>query len=461
VIALTLETVATFAGGRAEGSSETVVTGVAVDTRRLARGDLFVALRGERADGHAYLEDAVARGAGALMVREGADVPGGAATVRVADPQAAMTALASRVRDRLAARVVAITGSSGKTITKELTAAVAASAFRTVASEASFNNEIGVPLTILAADEATEVLVAEVGSRGVGHISSLTPMLRPDVGVVLNVGLAHVGMFGSVENTAKAKGELVEALSADGIAVLNADDPAVDAMAARTTARVVRFGTSAAADVRAVDVTMEPDARAAFTLVAPDGEARAAMQISGEHLVSDALAAAAAGHALGVGVGAIASALRTVRASAWRMEVVDAPGGWRVLNDAYNANPSSVLAALKTLVALGRGRRTWAVLGYMAELGEHEVPEHDRVGRLVVRLGVGKVVAVGPQTRPLIEAARLEGMTPEEATMVDGPDDAIALLRRSLEPGDIVLVKASRAAGLERVAIALSEEGAA
>jgi UDP-N-acetylmuramoyl-tripeptide--D-alanyl-D-alanine ligase len=453
VIALTLETVATFAGGRAEGSSETVVTGVAVDTRRLARGDLFVALRGERADGHAYLEDAVARGAGALMVREGADVPGGAATVRVADPQAAMTALASRVRDRLAARVVAITGSSGKTITKELTAAVAASAFRTVASEASFNNEIGVPLTILAADEATEVLVAEVGSRGVGHISSLTPMLRPDVGVVLNVGLAHVGMFGSVENTAKAKGELVEALSAD--------DPAVDAMAARTTARVVRFGTSAAADVRAVDVTMEPDARAAFTLVAPDGEARAAMQISGEHLVSDALAAAAAGHALGVGVGAIASALRTVRASAWRMEVVDAPGGWRVLNDAYNANPSSVLAALKTLVALGRGRRTWAVLGYMAELGEHEVPEHDRVGRLVVRLGVGKVVAVGPQTRPLIEAARLEGMTPEEATMVDGPDDAIALLRRSLEPGDIVLVKASRAAGLERVAIALSEEGAA
>lgn len=459
---MTAGTIAELAGGRlAAGDPGVSVTGVGVDTRRLAHGDLFVALPGETADGHAFLRDAVARGAAALLVREGSDVPSDAAVIEVADTGAALLRLAGEVRAGLRARVVAITGSSGKTITKEFAAAVARASYRTVASAASFNNEIGVPLTILAADEETEVLVAEVGSRGIGHIASLMHVVGPDIGVVLNVGLAHVGMFGSTEAIATAKGELVETLPAAGTAVLNADDAAVDGMASRTKASVLRFGLAETADVRAEAIVMGGEACASFVLIAPDGKADVRLRVPGEHIVSDALAAAAAGVALGIDVAAIAGALSAARGPAWRMEVVHAPGGWVVVNDAYNANPNSTAAALKTLVGLGRGRRTWAVLGYMAELGGSATEEHDRIGRLAVRLGVSRLVAVGEETRPMFEAARLEGMTPEEATLVANGDEALWLLRGSVEPGDVVLVKASRAVGLQSVAIALAEgEGA-
>lgn len=459
---MTAGTIAELVGGHiVAGEPEALVTGVGVDTRTLNVGDLFVALPGESADGHAFLGDAVARGAAAVLVREGSEVLVGTTVLAVEDPAAGLLRLATGVRRTLAARVVAITGSSGKTITKELTAAVARARFETVASAASFNNEIGVPLTILAADEGTEVLVAEVGARGIGHIASLMPIVRPDVGVVLNVGVAHVGLFGSTEAIAQAKGELVEALPAGGTAILNADDAVVDTMASRTKATVLRFGVAGDADVRADGVELGPDASAAFTLIAPDGEADVRLRIPGEHIVSDALAAAAVGVALGIDVAAIAGALSSARGPAWRMEVAQAPGGWVVVNDAYNANPQSTAAALKTLVRMGRGRRTWAVLGYMAELGDTESAEHDRIGRLAVRLGVSRLIAVGEETRPLYEAARLEGMTPEEAAIVASGDEALVQLRASLEPGDVVLVKASRAVGLHAVAIALAEGGPA
>jgi UDP-N-acetylmuramoyl-tripeptide--D-alanyl-D-alanine ligase len=454
--------VAELAGGRldaGDGGTGAAVTGVAIDSRRLTPGDLFVALRGAGGDGHAFLADAAARGASALLVREDAEVhAAGPAVIRVDDPQGALARLAGAVRRRLRARVVAITGSTGKTITKEMTASVARARFRTVASPESFNNELGVPLTILAATDDTEVLVAEVGSRGVGHIAALMPLLRPDVSVVVNVGVAHIGMFGSVEAIAQAKGELVEGLDPSGVAVLNADDQAVDAMAGRTAARVIRFGTSSGAGVRAEDLSIGEDACASFTLVMPDGRAPVRLRIPGEHLVPDALAAAAVGSALGIDVASVASALSEARTAAWRMEVVEAPAGWRVINDSYNANPVSTAAALKALVTMARGRRTWAVLGAMAELGEHSTREHDRIGRLAVRLGVGRLVAIGAETRPLYEAARQEGMTQEEAALVAGVDEALALLHREIAPGDVVLVKASRAAGLERVALALAEE---
>jgi len=462
VLPLTAGTVASLAGGVIDvGDVGALVTGVVFDTRRLAAGDLFVALHGEHADGHSFLADAVGRGAAALLVRNDADAPGGVAVVRVADPMEALARLAGEVRGRLDARVIAVTGSSGKTMTKEMIAAVSRSRFRTVASEASFNNEIGVPLTILSADAGTEVLVAEVGSRGVGHIAALMPMLRPDVGVVLNVGVAHIGMFGSEDAIAVAKGELVEGLGSEGVAILNADDPAVDAMSKRTPAKVLRFGSSEAADVRAEGVSLGTDACASFTLCASDGRAQVKLRIPGEHLVSDALAAAAAGTVLGIEVVTVAGALSEARGAPWRMELTEAPGGWRVINDAYNANPASTVAALKALVSMARGARTWAVLGAMAELGERSNSEHDRIGRLVVRLGVTRLVAVGEETRPLFEAARLEGMTPDEATLVGGVDNAVALLRAGLAPGDVVLVKASRAAGLERVALAIAQGGAA
>ena len=461
MLPLTARAIAELAGGRLAGGNPDVrVTGVTIDTRRLGRGELFVALRGEHADGHSFLDDAVRAGAAAVLVRGDAPVPDGVAVVRVDEPALGLSRLAAGVRERLSARVVAITGSSGKTITKDLTAAVAQARFRTVTSEESFNNEIGVPLTVLRASEETEVLVAEVGSRGVGHIAALMPMLKPHVGVVVNVGVAHIGMFGSADAIATAKGEIVENLPPDGVAVLNADDPAVDAMAERTRARVLRFGTSAAADVRADRVTLDDLALPGFTLVTSSGEADVRLRIAGEHLVSDALAAATVGVALGIRVEEIAAALSEAPGPRWRMQVTDTRGGVRIVNDAYNANPASAAAALKALVAMARGRRTWAVLGAMAELGEHSIAEHDRIGRLVVRLGVRRLVAVGNETRPLYEAARREGMTTEEATLVDGADGALELLRSELEPADVVLVKASRAAGLERVAITLEEDPA-
>jgi len=458
VLPMTAQMIAELAGGRLSGDADAAVTGVAIDTRRLSPGDLFVALPGENTDGHSFLDDAAGRGATAVLVRGDVATPHGVAAIAVDDPISALGRIAGAIRGRLGARVVAITGSSGKTMTKDLTAAVVRRRFRTIASEASFNNEIGVPLTVLAADARTEVLVVEVGSRGVGHIASLMPVLRPDVSVVLNVGTAHIGLFGSAEAIAVAKGELVEALDPAGVAVLNADDQAVDAMATRTTARVLRFGVSATADVRATTIALGEDACATFTLEVPDGSADVRLTIPGEHLVSDALAAAGAAVALGVDVGTIAAGLSEARASAWRMETTDAPGGWRVINDAYNANPGSVAAALKALVVMARGRRTWAVLGAMAELGEHAAAEHDRVGRLAVRLGVRRLVAVGEETRPLYEAARMEGMTPEEATIVADPEEALRIARAELEPGDVVLVKASRAVGLERLALALAGE---
>ena len=451
-------TIAELLGGSLVGDGEARVTGVSFDTRRLAPGDLFVALPGERTDGHAFVADAVRGGASAVLVRKGTELPENATSILIDDPLTALGRLGVAARAELSATVIAITGSSGKTITKDLIAAVARTRFRTVASEASFNNEIGVPLTVLAADADTEVLVLEVGARGIGHIASLMPMLRPDVSVVLNVGVAHIGMFGSTEAIAIAKSELVEGLDPKGVAVLNADDAAVDAMASRTSANVIRFGFSEESDVRASDVTMDADARATFTLAAPDGRAQVSLEIPGEHIVQDALAAAAVGVALGVDATTIASGLSSTPAPTWRMQTIPAPGGWRVLNDAYNSNPASLAAALKALVAMARGGRTWAVLGGMAELGDHATAEHDRMGRLAVRLGIGRLVAVGEDTRALFEAARREGMTQEEAVLVPDADEAVRVVRDGVRPGDVVLVKASRAAGLERAALALAGE---
>ena len=458
MIALTVKEIAEICDGRIDGADpDATITSVVTDSRAAAPGALFFALAGDKLDGQAFADGAIAAGAVAAVVREEAgDVRG---AIRVGDPLSAMGALAGFVRGRLNATTIAITGSSGKTGTKDLTAAACASERRTVAAAASYNNEIGVPLTIFGADVETEILVIEVGSRGIGHIASLAPMIRPDVAVVTNIGPAHIGMFGSLDNTAIAKGELVECLSPDGTAVLNADDVRVDGLSARTRASVVRFGRAASADVRAQDVTLDHDARASFTLVAGDERIAVTLPMAGEHMVSNALAAAAAARAAGVSLKGAADGLARAQGSAWRMELHDV-GGRRILNDAYNANPDSVAAALKALVAMSRGRPSWAVLGPMAELGEETTTAHDRVGRLAVRLGVTHLVTVGEDARAVHEAARLEGMFGGEAVFVATIDDAIAVLRARMEPDAVVLVKASRAAGLERLARALEEADA-
>lgn len=440
-----------------------VVRDAVVDSRQVTPGCLFVAIRGERVDGHDFAEQAV--GAGATVVlsdRELVSSDGGALPcIVVDDPVLALGRLAAWVRrHHLDATVIGITGSSGKTSSKDLVAAVLATVGPTVSPVGSFNTEVGLPLTVLSADRSTRFLVLEMGMRGEGHISYLVDLADPDVGTVLNVGSAHLELLGSREAIARAKGEMVRGLRADAVAVLNEDDPFVRAMRDTTPARVLTFGESGGADVRAVDVRMDDRARASFTLVDERTGDRASVTLglSGEHYVSNALAAAAMCRAVDVPVDVIAAGLSAARLpSRWRMEVVDAPGGFTVVNDAYNANPESMRAALKALAAMANGRRTWAVLGEMRELGDASLEEHDAIGRLAVRLDVSRLVCVGDGTRVMHLAASNEGSWGEESVHVPDVDAAIALLREQVRPGDIVLVKASRSIGLERVAQALLE----
>jgi UDP-N-acetylmuramoyl-tripeptide--D-alanyl-D-alanine ligase len=450
VIPLSLRELAEVVGGREVGDGGRVRR-VVIDSRQVRPGDLFVALPGERVDGHRFAAQAVAAGAAGVLVARDVGVPG----VVVADPAAALGTLACWTCARLPARVVGITGSTGKTSTKDLVAQVVEKAGRTVAPVGSYNNEIGLPLTVLSADEQTEFLVLEMSARGTGHIAWLCGVAPPEVGVVLNVGVAHLGEFGSREAIATAKGELVEALPEHGLAVLNADDPLVMAMTARTAARVVTFN----GDYRAEDVTLDPLSRASFRLVTPEGSADVRLGLVGEHHVSNALATAAVAAWAGLPVEDTAAALSAATPrSRWRMEVRETPDGITVINDAYNANPDSMRAALKALVAAGQGRRTWAVLGEMAELGEAAWEAHDSVGRLCVRLDVSRLVVVGDAAKGIHAGAVLEGSWGEEAAFVADADEAVALLRAELRPGDVVLVKASRAAALERVALALTPD---
>ena len=455
MIPVTLKEIAEVTGGRlVEADPDAVVHGVQVDSRKVAAGELFVALPGSRTDGSLFAAAAAEAGAAATLAQEGTVFAG--PRVEVPDPLAALAALGTAVRDRSAAAVVAVTGSNGKTTTKDLLAATLGTRLRTVANQASFNNEVGLPLTLTRIEPDTEAVVVEMGARGPGHIAALASLARPGVGVVLNVGESHLGMFGSREAIAEAKGELVEALPAEGTAVLNADDPQVVAMAERTVARVVAFGRGPSADVRAERVELDADGRARFLLHTPAGTAPATLPAPGEHLVGCALAAAAAAHVLGVGPADVAAGLAAARLSPGRMQVRRRPDGLTVVNDAYNANPSSMAAALKTLAALGRdGGRTVAVLGEMAELGPTATVEHDRIGRLATRLGIDRLIGVGESGRVMVNAARMEGMWPEEAEAVADPDAALARLTPVLGPADVVLVKASRVVALDRVADAL------
>jgi UDP-N-acetylmuramoyl-tripeptide--D-alanyl-D-alanine ligase len=483
MIEMTLAEIARVTGGRLHrATGEERVRAVEFDSRAVGDGGLFLALPGERTDGHDFAAAAVAAGGTGVLAAREVDAP--AVIVPAAPPSAGgtyldefdpdgsgaavLTALGRLARhnvDALATgparlRIVGITGSSGKTSTKDLVATVLAPLGETVAPPGSFNNELGHPWTALRATMDTRHLVLELSARGPGHIARLCAVAPPSIGLVLNVGRAHLGEFGSPEGVAQAKGELVEALAADGVAILNADDPAVSAMASRTAARVVRFGVAAPVcaersahtdappgpDVSARDVVLDAG-RARFRLVTPVGEADVALQLVGEHHVSNALAAAAVALELGGTPEGIAAALSAATpASRWRMEVDDRADGVTVVNDAYNANPESMRAALRALLAIAGGaRRTWAVLGPMAELGPGSAAAHAETAATARELGVDRIVAVGTDAY---------GADPRTTGPVDR-DAALALLRAELAPGDVVLVKASRSAGLDRLASAL------
>ncbi|MGY0235830.1 UDP-N-acetylmuramoyl-tripeptide--D-alanyl-D-alanine ligase [Longispora urticae] len=426
---------------------------VVMDSRQVAPGGLFCAFDGEHADGHAFAGAAVAAGAVAVLASRPVGVP----AVVVEDVQTALGRLAAGVLRELPAVVVAVTGSAGKTSTKDLLGQVLADVGPTIAPVGSFNNELGLPLTVLRADGSTRFLVLEMGARGKGHIAYLTTIAPPTVAVVTNVGHAHAGEFGGgPEKIAEAKAELVEALGTDGFAVLNADDPLVAAMASRTCGQVVTYGRSATARVRAVEVVLDELARPSFTLVAPDGQAPVRLDLHGVHQVANALAAAGAAHALGVPVGRIAASLsRARRLSGGRMEVSTRTDGVTVVNDAYNANPESVRAALDALALLAGSRRQVVVLGAMRELGEESPAAHVRVGE-----GAGGQAAVlvvigdGPEAGSLAEGARRAGV--EALRAVDVPA-AVELLDAVLRSGDVVLVKASNGVGLQGLARQLAE----
>ncbi|WP_030156007.1 UDP-N-acetylmuramoyl-tripeptide--D-alanyl-D-alanine ligase [Streptomyces sp. NRRL S-244] len=464
MIDLSLAEIADITGGRPHDIPDPSVriTGpVVIDSRQVEAGSLFAAFAGEHVDGHDYAERAVASGAAAVLAARPVGVP----AIVVADVEKALGALARAVVERLGTDVVALTGSAGKTSTKDLIAQVLQAHAPTVWTPGSLNNEIGLPLTALRATAETRHLVLEMGARGIGHIDYLTGLTPPRIGLVLNVGTAHIGEFGGREQIAQAKGELVEALPAEadgGVAVLNADDPLVRAMSARTKARTVLFGEADDADVRASEVRMTPAGQPSFTLHTPTGCGEVTLRLYGEHHVSNALAAAAVAHVLGMSVEEIATALSGAGTlSRWRMEVTERADGVTIVNDAYNANPESMRAALRALAAMGGaaradGGRTWAVLGPMAELGDASLAEHDAVGRLAVRLNVSKLVAVGGREASWLQlGAYNEGSWGEESVVVSDAQAAIDLLRSELRPGDVVLVKASRSVGLERVALAL------
>ncbi|MFD7401395.1 UDP-N-acetylmuramoyl-tripeptide--D-alanyl-D-alanine ligase [Streptomyces sp. NPDC059866] len=461
MIALSLAEIAEVVGGQTYDIPDpsVQVTGPVVrDSREVEPGSLFAAFVGERVDGHDYAGAVIEAGAAAILGSRPVGVP----AIVVDDVQTALGALARHVVRKLGTTLVALTGSAGKTSTKDLIAQVLQRKAPTVWTPGSFNNEIGLPLTALSATEETKFLVLEMGARGIGHIRYLTGLTPPHIGLVLNVGTAHIGEFGGREQIAQAKGELVEALPEEGAAILNADDPLVRAMASRTKAKVILFGEADEADVRAENVHLTDTGQPSFTLRTPSGCSDVTMRLYGEHHVSNALAAAAVAHELGMSAEEIATALSEAGSlSRWRMEVTERPDGVTVVNDAYNANPESMRAALRALVAMGKGRRTWAVLGKMAELGDEALAEHDAVGRLAVRLNVSKLVAVGGREASWLQlGAYNEGSWGEESVHVSDAQAAVDLLRSELRPGDVVLVKASRSVGLESVAQALIENGA-
>jgi UDP-N-acetylmuramoyl-tripeptide--D-alanyl-D-alanine ligase len=476
MIPLTLAEIAEVTGGRLHNATgeETVTGSVEFDSRQVGAGGLFVAVPGERVDGHDFAAAAVEKGAVGVLAAREVDAPavivpavahahvGSVALAGDTDGSGAavlagLAAIARTVVGRLPnLTVVGVTGSSGKTSTKDLISQVLEPLGPTVAPPGSFNNELGHPWTVLRADETTKHLVLELSARGPGHIRALCETAPPNIGVVLNVGTAHLGEFGSREGIARTKGELAEA--ATDVVVLNADDPFVKAMAGRAKARVVLVGQGQ--EVRAEDIQLDEQARATFQLVTPQGTAKVTLGLHGVHHVGNALSAAAVALELGATPEGIANSLSTAqRRSARRMEVTTRTDGVTVVNDSYNANPESMAAALRTLARMAgpdKERRTWAVLGVMGELGDDGAEAHEEIGRLAARLGVDRLVVVDEQAGAIQHGARLEGSgTGEEPVLVPDVKAAVALLDTELRPGDVVLVKASKVAALWQVADAL------
>lgn len=499
MIEMTIARIADIVGGEladitAEEAAATRITGtVEFDSRAIGPGGLFLALPGARSDGHDFAAAAVASGAAAVLAARPVGVPaivvapepgaadaasgalefdtdGSGAAVLAALAKLAAAVAAELVADGLT--IIGVTGSSGKTSTKDLLAAVLEPLGQVIAPPGSFNNELGHPWTVLRATPETDYLILEMSARHPGNIAALASIAPPQIAVVLNVGTAHLGEFGSREAIANTKAELPQAVPASGVVILNVDDTAVAVMAAKTSARVVRVSRESGSevDVWAGPVALDDLARPRFTLHADGGEVEVALAVHGDHQVANALCAAAVALQCGAGLDQVSAALAGAGpVSRHRMQVGTRADGVTVINDAYNANPDSMRAGLKALAWMARQspgepagdlhgkRRSWAVLGEMAELGDDTITEHDAIGRFAVRLDVSRLIVVGTgrTMNAMHHGAVMEGSWGSESTMVDDADAALALLQAELQPGDVVLVKASNSVGLGALADAL------
>ncbi|MFI7634679.1 UDP-N-acetylmuramoyl-tripeptide--D-alanyl-D-alanine ligase [Nonomuraea sp. NPDC049400] len=448
MIPLPLARIAEITSGALSGMADprAVVRGpVVIDSRAVEPGSLFVAFEGARVDGHDYAAQAIRAGAVAVLATRPVDVP----SVIVPDAAAALAELAAaQVASLPKVTVIGVTGSAGKTTTKDLLAKLTARVGPTIAPVGSFNNELGHPLTVLRADLDTRFMVLELAARNIGHIKDLTRIAPPQIGVVLNVGTAHLGVFGGKEAIAKAKGELVESLPRTGVAVLNADDPLVRAMASRTEARVTYFGRAESASIRAENVSVDARGRASFTLRTPSGAAPVSLKLYGEHAVENALAAAAAGYELGLPVATIAAELsEATPRSRWRMEVTDRADGVTVVNDAYNANPDSMRAAFEAFAVLGRGRRRFAVIAALRELGEDGPALNAELGRLAGGSGLAGLIVAGPDAGPVLEGARAAAAQAQAAAQASLDAQAAANAAAGLPPASGPQVPGPSASG--------------
>ncbi len=449
----TLAEVAAAAGARAEGAA--ALTGVAVDSRSVRAGDLFVAIRGARVDGHDYARDAAARGAGALLgQRRPEGLPAAFPVVIVPESVEALRRLGAAAKRKMGFRLAAITGSAGKTTTKDFTAAMLSRRFAVEKTPGNQNSQIGFPMSVVNLPRSPEWMVGEMGLSEPGDLTRLSRAFEPDVAAILLVAAAHLQFFASLDAIADGKAEILEGLKPGGTFVANADDPRVAAIAARHRGRVVRFGRSGDADVTAKDVVAEADG-SRFRLATPEGEAAVHLPVAGPHQVGNFLAAAAIAFAVGVPAADCAAASGGLRPAAHRGELVRHGSGALLFDDSYNANPSSMRAALETLAALPARRRI-AVLGDMLELGAEEERWHRETGALVAGRA-DLLVCVGPRARLLGEGAVAAGLPSSAVRHVASAEQAAQAIAGELGPGDAVLFKASRGIGLDRAVAALTE----
>jgi UDP-N-acetylmuramoyl-tripeptide--D-alanyl-D-alanine ligase len=461
MIELGLHDIAEAVGGRLIGRDVLVTGSVETDSRLVGSGSLFVCKPGEITDGHNFAQAAVDAGAVALIVERELEVA--VPQILVGDAVFALGRLAADVLRRVRAtsdiRVIGITGSNGKTSTKNMLGAILSQFGSTIAPIESYNNEVGAPISILKIDLATKYLVVELGAGGVGSIEYLAKIAKPDFGVLLKIGLAHAGEFGGIETTVKIKGELVRELGPEATLIFNIDDPLVCSTLELTTAKTYSFGTLDSAKLQILSPTVSLEGTVA-TIRFEDGEEKTLrLQILGEHQLMNAAAALAVVENLGLNREIAVEALESMAlAERWRMQLMRRADGVFVINDAYNASPDSMKAALQTLAQLGRqGHRTIAVLGEMAELGEFSAVEHDSIGRLAVRLNIDQVVVVGAGAKLIHMGATQEGSWDSESKYFDSIDEALVAVREMLVAGDIVLVKSSKSANLRHLGDDLME----